>query len=332
MHLLGQKCAICACKTTGFHYGVPSCNACKTFFKRCLNSKKFRKCVNGGACPQNSIDCRFCRFQQCIRSGMMAYFSENIRKSQLQNSDNLSLLLQKLSIMDSARKNLFLNYQLSDDVGLNDVISSSSVHYTPKPVDFSNTFYDWVVIDLVTTLDFMKRQEFVKFLAPDDVRTFLLTSFFQCATFSSAVRCSGENIMSFPGGVDIFPFKMSSLNPKLLQKIRSELVERVNALKMTSEEFLLLTLIFICNSVNNNLSESGRSFLGSYQKIYSSALLQYTMITHRQAGPSRFQDLLSLCHVLNTTLEGMGCVAHLFRIKHPAVNRKQLYQDIQHLF
>lgn len=67
-------CKICSDKSAGIHYGVPSCEACKSFFKRC-NQKppESNKCRRPGKCtivPARRNNCAECRYMKCLEVGM----------------------------------------------------------------------------------------------------------------------------------------------------------------------------------------------------------------------------------------------------------------------
>ncbi|KAI1693179.1 zinc finger, c4 type (two domains) domain-containing protein [Ditylenchus destructor] len=46
------KCLVCGLSTNCCHYDVPSCNACKTFFRRTLVSSKTYLCKLNGMCSR----------------------------------------------------------------------------------------------------------------------------------------------------------------------------------------------------------------------------------------------------------------------------------------
>ena len=74
-------CAVCGDKASGFHYGVQSCEGCKSFFKRTIQKQLQYICVEVKDCTidkSNRIRCQYCRFQKCIKLGML---KEGKRKS-----------------------------------------------------------------------------------------------------------------------------------------------------------------------------------------------------------------------------------------------------------
>lgn len=66
-------CKVCLGKGSGLHYGVNSCESCKSFFRRCLTRKAEYMCSKSGNCPvtsQNRGNCSGCRYQRCLKVGM----------------------------------------------------------------------------------------------------------------------------------------------------------------------------------------------------------------------------------------------------------------------
>ena len=49
-HLRPTECSICGKTANGYHYDVPSCNGCKTFFRRLCISEKHFACKANGDC------------------------------------------------------------------------------------------------------------------------------------------------------------------------------------------------------------------------------------------------------------------------------------------
>ncbi|KAF8382289.1 hypothetical protein PRIPAC_71431, partial [Pristionchus pacificus] len=73
-----ESCRVCGDASTGHHYDIPSCNGCKSFFRRTLLDQRRFVCERDGDCPvlpktrkeQKRRHCRGCRFRKCVEVGM----------------------------------------------------------------------------------------------------------------------------------------------------------------------------------------------------------------------------------------------------------------------
>lgn len=67
------SCRVCLGRGSGLHYGVNSCESCKSFFRRCLTRKEEYKCNKKNDCPVTSSargNCSGCRYRRCLEVGM----------------------------------------------------------------------------------------------------------------------------------------------------------------------------------------------------------------------------------------------------------------------
>lgn len=66
-------CPVCGDTVSGYHYGRPTCESCKGFFKRTVQNKKEYQCSEAGDCLIDRINrkkCAYCRFKKCLSAGM----------------------------------------------------------------------------------------------------------------------------------------------------------------------------------------------------------------------------------------------------------------------
>merc|ERR1719245_2224596 len=69
-----RPCLVCGDVASGYHYGVSSCEACKAFFKRTIQGNIEYTCPVNNNCEINKRRrkaCQACRYQKCIRQGML---------------------------------------------------------------------------------------------------------------------------------------------------------------------------------------------------------------------------------------------------------------------
>lgn len=67
------ECAVCSDKSTGKHYGVSTCEGCKSFFKRTVRNSTSYTCRGQNNCHidrHSRSRCPACRFQKCLDTGM----------------------------------------------------------------------------------------------------------------------------------------------------------------------------------------------------------------------------------------------------------------------
>jgi len=69
----GGGCLVCGDRASGKHYGVPSCDGCRGFFKRSVRRNMQYVCKADNRCVVDAArrnQCQACRFQKCLRVSM----------------------------------------------------------------------------------------------------------------------------------------------------------------------------------------------------------------------------------------------------------------------
>lgn len=71
---LGQTlCRVCGDTASGNHFGVLSCEACKSFFRRSIRANARYACRGSRTCAiekHTRNRCQYCRLQKCVETGM----------------------------------------------------------------------------------------------------------------------------------------------------------------------------------------------------------------------------------------------------------------------
>nr|XP_012229727.1 PREDICTED: nuclear hormone receptor family member nhr-85-like [Linepithema humile] len=108
-------CEVCEDKAAGYHYGVFSCEGCKSFFGRMSNRQNTpRPCRNDNKCTIDKKSrklCQTCRFQKCMKAGMSKKKSRFGRHSNLFKSELLLLaMLEALQKAPTENEYLYETY------------------------------------------------------------------------------------------------------------------------------------------------------------------------------------------------------------------------------
>nr|XP_003476150.1 bile acid receptor isoform X2 [Cavia porcellus] len=93
-----ELCVVCGDRASGYHYNALTCEGCKGFFRRSITKNAVYKCKNGGNCVMDMYmrrKCQECRLRKCKEMGMLAECllteiqckSKRLRKNVKQHAD-----------------------------------------------------------------------------------------------------------------------------------------------------------------------------------------------------------------------------------------------------
>ncbi|XP_034022644.1 retinoic acid receptor gamma-A-like isoform X2 [Thalassophryne amazonica] len=177
-----KPCFVCQDKSSGYHYGVSSCEGCKGFFRRSIQKNMVYTCHRDKNCQINKITrnrCQYCRLQKCFEVGMSKEAVRNDRNKKkkdvkeevvLPESYELSRELEELvNKVSKAHKETFpslcqlgkyttnssAEHRVQLDLGLWDKFSELSTKCIIKIVEFAKRlpgFTSLTIADQITLL------------------------------------------------------------------------------------------------------------------------------------------------------------------------------------
>lgn len=116
---LQETCPICSDRVSGYHYGLPTCESCKGFFKRTVQKNKHYLCLEEQKCSISKAErkrCPACRFQKCLRVGMKL---EAVRANRMRGGRNkFGPLYRKDRQLKQQKKAFIYDNHVSDDGNL----------------------------------------------------------------------------------------------------------------------------------------------------------------------------------------------------------------------
>uniref|UniRef100_A0A336LLB1 CSON001310 protein n=1 Tax=Culicoides sonorensis TaxID=179676 RepID=A0A336LLB1_CULSO len=120
MGMPGVLCKVCGDRASGKHYGVPSCDGCRGFFKRSIRRNLDYTCKEGGKCivdVSRRNQCQACRFAKCLQVNMRREAVQHERAPRncgsthsLLHSNGFSSELYPMSEVTFPTSNLFLPF------------------------------------------------------------------------------------------------------------------------------------------------------------------------------------------------------------------------------
>ncbi|XP_067415823.1 bile acid receptor isoform X2 [Emydura macquarii macquarii] len=318
-----ELCVVCGDKASGYHYNALTCEGCKGFFRRSITKNAVYKCKNGGNCEMDMYmrrKCQECRLRKCKQMGMLAECllteiqckSKRLRKNvkqrpdQKANEDNEGAdLKQVTSTTKIYREKVELT--LEQQNLLHYIMDSYSKQRIPQEVskkllqeEFSAEENFLILTEMATShvqvlVEFTKKLPGFQTLDHEDQIALLKGSAVEAMFLRSAEIFNRKLPV---GHTDLLEerIRRSGISDEYITPMFS-FYKSVGELKMTEEEYALLTAIVILSPDRQYIKDRE-----SVERLQEPLLevLQKLCKLHHTDNPQHFACLLGRLTELRT--------------------------------
>ncbi|CAL4086683.1 unnamed protein product [Meganyctiphanes norvegica] len=252
-----RLCLVCGDIASGFHYGVASCEACKAFFKRTIQGNIEYTCPAANDCEINKRRrkaCQACRFHKCLRVGML---KEGVRLDRVRGGrqkyrrtadspfTNMNQMPIKKATLDDIKLLSSLRACEPESLlALPDMTVSDPDYLT------ISTLADLYDRELVSTIGWAKQIPGFTDLALNDQMRLLQSTWGEILILGLAYRSmpAHAHTLTFAHDFTLDEKQARECNASELFTQVLGVVERLEQLTITREEFLLLKALVLTNS------------------------------------------------------------------------------------
>ncbi|XP_011352624.1 steroid hormone receptor ERR2 isoform X11 [Ooceraea biroi] len=249
-----RLCLVCGDVASGFHYGVASCEACKAFFKRTIQAIKFAGNIEY-TCPANrecEINkrrrkaCQACRFQKCLRQGML---KEGVRLDRVRGGRQK---YRRTDPYTSAKSATLEDNKMVEALAAcePDMLQVSSISHTlemdQRVLGQLSDLYDR---ELVGIIGWAKQIPGFGDLALNDQMRLLQSTWAEILTFTLAWRSTpNTGRLRFAQDFTLDERLARDCHCMELYTHCIQIVERIQRLGLTREEYYVLKALILANS------------------------------------------------------------------------------------
>ncbi|XP_029169482.1 steroid hormone receptor ERR2 isoform X5 [Nylanderia fulva] len=259
-----RLCLVCGDVASGFHYGVASCEACKAFFKRTIQASNFTgnieyTCPANGECEINKRRrkaCQACRFQKCLRQGML---KEGVRldrvrggRQKYRRSADPYTPVKSATLEETRRVSSFADNKLVEALAAcePDMLQVCSIHNTQeteqKILGQLSDLYDR---ELVGIIGWAKQIPGFSSLALNDQMRLLQSTWAEILTFTLAWRSLSSNgRLRFAQDFTLDERLARECHCMELYTHCIQIVDRMQRLNISREEYYVLKALILANS------------------------------------------------------------------------------------
>ncbi|KAK0401813.1 hypothetical protein QR680_015986 [Steinernema hermaphroditum] len=318
----GELCVVCGDNASGVHYGVSSCNGCKTFFRRVVLENRTYSCKADGNCPVDKrmrCGCRHCRYKKCISVGMDRT-ELNLERRRKRKSFHFEKMEESTETLHDplieellAKEDRFL-LMLTSTVA---PIHSSIAEALSLPSTFNQSirthqmcqmhqekqmnFSYWRAKILSTTIEWIKSFLVFQELSQEDKQALIVHSSFSNMVFSEAFHTPDKfsDRIIYPDSLCVFrnlaaniQKERSGLIPTIVAVI-NQILAPIRRMKMTTIEYLLLQTIILFDPECLTLSKTAIVAVRDYRSDLLQSLTRYLVNQYGiPEGTYRFSTIL----------------------------------------
>ncbi|KAJ8369320.1 hypothetical protein SKAU_G00093480 [Synaphobranchus kaupii] len=260
-----RLCLVCGDFASGYHYGVASCEACKAFFKRTIQGNIEYSCPVMNECEitkRRRKSCQACRFQKCLRAGMM---KEGVRMDRVRGGR------QKYKRRVDSGGSLFIKAPYSHPVkSTRNKVISQLLAMEPAPVHAvpDNSTADVNLRTLMTLCDLLNRELLVLIgwakhipgfsaLSLVDQMALLQSGWMETLVLSVASRSMGASEeLVFAENLQLDRAQCRSAGLLDLHTALRHLLSKYHQMSLSPEEIVTLKAIALANSDSGSLENA----------------------------------------------------------------------------
>ncbi|KAK2170940.1 hypothetical protein NP493_1124g00027 [Ridgeia piscesae] len=314
-----KPCVVCSDKSSGYHYGVSSCEGCKGFFRRSVQKNMQYTCHKDRNCPVNKLTrnrCQYCRLQKCFVQGMSKEAVRNDRnKRRRTKSDSCSssvaveeLLPEESELIDKvleAHEKTFSQFTSSDDQ-----FTLSAEELAADNVILWERVSELSTCGITRIVEFSKQVPGFSTLTTSDQITLLKGSCLEILVLRLSSRYScDDDTLTFSSGLTLTRHQFEVGGFGTLTDTIFQFAGSLHQLDVDTTEYALLSAISLISGDRSGLEQP--TVVETLQEPLLEALKHYVR-QRRMGSPHVFAKLLmKLTDLRSISIKGAERVLHL---------------------
>ncbi|KAI0240713.1 Retinoic acid receptor alpha [Lamellibrachia satsuma] len=314
-----KPCVVCNDKSSGYHYGVSSCEGCKGFFRRSVQKNMQYTCHKDRNCPVNKLTrnrCQYCRLQKCFVQGMSKEAVRNDRnKRRRTKSDTCSssvaveeLLPEETELIEKvleAHEKTFSRYTTSEDQ-----FTLSAEELAADNVILWERVSELSTCGITRIVEFSKQVPGFSTLTTSDQITLLKGSCLEILVLRLSSRYScDDDTLTFSSGLTLTRHQFEVGGFGTLTDTIFQFAASLHQLDVDTTEYALLSAISLISGDRSGLEQP--LVVEKLQEPLLEALKHYVR-QRRMGSPHVFAKLLmKLTDLRSISIKGAERVLHL---------------------
>ncbi|RUS77161.1 hypothetical protein EGW08_015068 [Elysia chlorotica] len=305
-----KPCVVCNDKSSGYHYGVSSCEGCKGFFRRSVQKNMQYTCHKDKNCVINKVTrnrCQYCRLQKCIVTGMSKEAVRNDRnKKRKQRPESTSGGSEELTEDDHMLiQDILFAHRDTAPTNLNDRVTASlqGESLWEKIIELSSA-------GIVLIVEFAKKIPGFLSLSTSDQITLLRAACLEIMILRFSIRYDPESdTMQFSNGMILSREQLQAGGLGPLTATIFSFAAALKRMDCDETEYAMLSSICLISGDRSGLQDTEK--IEAMQEPLLEALKHYIR-SRRPDQPHVFAKMLmKLTDLRSISVKGAEKVLHL---------------------